>query len=105
MEHPVNRLQKLAFMLVVACIQKKIINYLSWWLITGSEWLDNYIMSFNRVPAHGFIMGKSPDFPYLCVYKSICQRLALEKKKVDFCALVCYILIVSYLFVKAVFCE
>ena len=81
------------------------------------------------MPAHGFIMGKSPDFPYLCVYKSICQRLAfackscihrrfiygckglhvvfytLEQKKVDFCALVCYILIVSYLFVKAVFCE
>ena len=67
-------------MLVVACIQKKIINYLSWWLITGSEWLDNYIMSFNRVPAHGFIMGKSPDFPYLCVYKSICQRLAFACK-------------------------
>lgn len=37
-------------------------------------------MSSSRVPAHGFIMGKSPDFPYLCVYKSICQRLAFACK-------------------------
>lgn len=37
-------------------------------------------MSSNRVCTHGFIMGKSPDFPYLCVYKSICQRLAFACK-------------------------
>ena len=83
-------------------------------------------MSSSRVPAHGFIMGKSPDFPYLCVYKSICQRLAFackscihrrficgckglhvvfytleQKKRLTSVHYVCYILIVSYLFVKA----
>ena len=68
-------------MLVVACIQKKIINYFSWWLITGSEWFDNCIMSFNRVSSHGFIMGKSSDFPYLCAYKKVRQLLAFVKQK------------------------
>lgn len=83
-------------------------------------------MISSRVPAHGFIMGKSPDFPYLCVYKSICQRLAFackscihrrficgckglhvvfytleqKKKRLTSVHYVCYILIVSYLFVK-----
>lgn len=59
-EHPVNRLLNLAFMSVVACIQKKIINYFSWWLITGSKWLDNYIMSFNRVQMHTVLLWENP---------------------------------------------
>lgn len=82
-------------------------------------------MSSSRVPAHGFIMGKSSDFPYLCAYKKVCQRLAFackscihrrficgrkglhvvfytleQKKRLTSVYYVCYILIVSYLFVK-----
>lgn len=80
MEHSVNRLLNLAFMSVVACIQKDntIVSY-------GGRLLqyitNSYMMSFNRVCAHGFIMGKSSDFPYLRAYKKVRQLLAFVKQK------------------------
>lgn len=79
-EHSVNRLLKLAFMSVVACIQKD--NQLSFVFGRLLQYITNsYMINFNRVCAHGFIMGKSPDFPYLCAYKKVRQLLAFVKQK------------------------
>lgn len=76
----VNRLRKLAFMFGSSLHSKKIINYLSWWLIAGSEWLDNYIVSSNRVQMHAVLLWENlrifPTFAYINQYVNALLLLA-----------------------------